>query len=271
MNILLYEMFAQRRMVTLLEVSLGQATWEPVWRYTREWRARAALPGRIGMSIERTPGPARTVARNTYHDRVRFDVIPHVPHTGGTLLDVGGGTGATARWLQELGRVERIGVIDVVDAHAYGDTLDFACIGNLEDQLFVDECFHLHGPFNCILCLDVLEHLIDPWDFVRRAADALLPNGVMVASIPNVRNYRVLAPLLFRNQWTLADAGILDRTHLRFFVKSTAVDLLASAGLTIEAVHASPSGGRKVQFARKVTLGLLNSFTDRQYIVCARK
>jgi hypothetical protein len=40
-----------------------------------------------------------------------------------------------------------------------------------------------------------------------------------------VRNFRALAPLVFRNRWTLTDAGVLDRTHLRFFVRASAVAL----------------------------------------------
>ena len=46
---------------------------------------------------------------------------------------------------------------------------------------------------------------------------------------------------------------------------------MTSSGLELVSVHPSPLDGRKVRLFRKVTLGLLNSFTDRQYIVCVRR
>ncbi len=58
---------------------------------------------------------------------------------------------------------------------------------------------------------------------------------MIVASLPNVRHYRVSGGLLFRGRWHLQDAGILDRTHLRFFVKDTMIELLTHSGLSSRA------------------------------------
>ena len=116
----------------------------------------------------------------------------------------------------------------------------------------------------------MLEHLRDPWSVVRLLHGGLAPGGVIVASIPNVRNFTALAPLLFRNRWRLTDAGVLDRTHLRFFVRESAVELMTSSGLVLEEVRARPSGGRRVRAFRAVTAGLMNSFTDLQYLIRVR-
>jgi 2-polyprenyl-3-methyl-5-hydroxy-6-metoxy-1,4-benzoquinol methylase len=206
-----------------------------------------------------------------YHDMVRGDVIPHVPKSGGTLLDVGGGSGATAARVKVLGNADRVGVVDVVDCPAEGVDTDFCYTGDVEDEEFMAGVIANEGPFSTILCLDILEHLVDPWRLVAQLHNGLAPQGVLVGSIPNVRNYLAVLPLFFRNRWQLRDAGILDRTHLRFFVRSTAIELMTSSGLELVSVHPSPLDGRKVRLFRKVTLGLLNSFTDRQYIVCVRR
>jgi 2-polyprenyl-3-methyl-5-hydroxy-6-metoxy-1,4-benzoquinol methylase len=215
-----------------------------------------------------------TVLPNTavrqYHDTTRDDVIPHVPGRDGTLLDAGGGSGATAVRLKQLGKASRVGVIDIVDCSSYS-LADFSHVGNIEDESFVKAITEREGPFATILCLDVLEHLVDPWRVVALLHSALEPGGVIVASIPNVRNYGVVLPLVFRNRWSLRDAGILDRTHLRFFVRSTAIDLMTSSGLTLRSVNASPSGGRRIRLFRRLTFGLLNSFTDRQYVICVQR
>ncbi|WP_208103072.1 hypothetical protein, partial [Escherichia coli] len=48
-------------------------------------------------------------------------------------------------------------------------------------------------------------------------------------SLPNVRHYSVVLPLLFGGRWDYEDAGLLDRTHLRFFTKASAKALLSSS------------------------------------------
>lgn len=208
--------------------------------------------------------------RSDYHRLVRTEVIPMVPESGGTLLDLGGGVGATAARLKALGRATRAGVVDLVDASTHNPDLDFSYRGNLEDPTLLDTVIDREGPFDTVLCLDVLEHLQDPWRIVRKLHSGLTRNGVIVASIPNVRNYTALFPLLFRNKWTLTDKGILDRTHLRFFVRGTAIELMTCSGLNLEEVRGVPSGGRKIKLVRAAMLGLFNSFTDQQYLIRVR-
>ena len=209
----------------------------------------------------------REEVRPHYHALVREDVVSLVTPAGGSLLDVGGGTGATALRLRSLGRAERAGVIDRV---APLMDLDFAHAGDIEDPVFLDHVLESEGPFQTILCLDILEHLRDPWALVQKLHGALAPDGTIVASIPNIRNFGALGPLLFQNRWDLTDAGILDRTHLRFFVRSTAIALMTSSGLALDEVRAKPSGGRRVRLFRTMTAGLLNSFTDLQYLIRVR-
>ncbi|MEM7058406.1 MAG: class I SAM-dependent methyltransferase [Pseudomonadota bacterium] len=214
---------------------------------------------------------APTQLREDYHALVREDVFSLVPRGGGTLLDVGGGVGATAAKLRERGYADRAGVVDRVAHDVTSLGLDFRHSGDLEDGDFLDDVISAEGPFQCILCLDVLEHLRDPWGIVAQLHNALVPGGVMIASVPNVRNYKVLLPLAFRNRWTLTDAGVLDRTHLRFFVKSSAIELMTNSGLLLDHVAANPSGGRAVRLFRALTLGQLNSFTDLQYLIRVRR
>jgi SAM-dependent methyltransferase len=88
----------------------------------------------------------------------------------------------------------------------------------------------------CIVFADVLEHMVDPWDAVRRARAMLAPGGVLVVSIPNISHASILRGLK-RGRFDYADYGILDRTHLRFFTRATAVDLVEQGGFEIEFVR----------------------------------
>jgi 2-polyprenyl-3-methyl-5-hydroxy-6-metoxy-1,4-benzoquinol methylase len=204
-----------------------------------------------------------------YHSSVRHDIVPLVPPSE-RLLDVGGGTGATARHLREIGRARAVGVLDaVVEAHREG--LDFAAGVDLDDHAALAGFLADHGPFSTILALDVLEHLIDPWGAVGVLAAHLAPGGTIVASIPNIRHLAVSGALLFGNRWRYEDAGLLDRTHLRFFVRETAIELLQRPGLQVEQVVPSPIGRTAHKLANAVTFGRLRSLFTLQYFVVAKR
>ena len=90
------------------------------------------------------------------------------------------------------------------------------------------------ASLDLILCLDVLEHLVDPWSVVKQLSALLAPNGRLVVSVPNIRNWKFVVKLLFRGDFSYRDAGLLDRTHLRFFVRQTAVELAEAGALPVE-------------------------------------
>jgi tetratricopeptide (TPR) repeat protein len=53
-----------------------------------------------------------------------------------------------------------------------------------------------------------------------------------VASIPNIMHISILAELL-QGRWTYQDAGILDKTHLRFFTRYEIEKMFLTTGLDI--------------------------------------
>jgi SAM-dependent methyltransferase len=205
----------------------------------------------------------------SYHANIRHDIVPLVPECA-RLLDVGGGTGVTARHLKEIGRVREAGVLDAVVAdHAEG--LDFWSDANLEDPTEVEGFLAEAGPFDAVLMLDVLEHLVDPWAAVDQFASAVKPGGVLVASIPNVRHISVVSDLVLRGKWNYSDSGILDRTHLRFFVKDTAVALMERPGLTIERVVQSDIATPRRRLFNRLTFGFFRDFMTLHYFIVARR
>jgi 2-polyprenyl-3-methyl-5-hydroxy-6-metoxy-1,4-benzoquinol methylase len=195
-----------------------------------------------------------------------------IPESAGAVLDVGGGTGATAGHLKRLGRATRAGTVDLVRAESPDPDLDFQLAGNLNEESFVETVI-AEGPFDTILCLDVLEHLVDPWRIVEQMHKCLSPGGVLVASLPNVRHYRVSGGLFFRNRWTLQDAGIMDRTHLRFFVRDTAIEMLTQSGLVFDEILAPLPERRRglVRLFRTVTFGLFDSLVSVRWVIRVRQ
>ncbi|SDA41934.1 Ubiquinone/menaquinone biosynthesis C-methylase UbiE [Butyrivibrio sp. INlla18] len=96
--------------------------------------------------------------------------------------------------------------------------------------------------FDYIICADVLEHLRNPEDTLKRFLPYLKKNGYFIISLPNVRYYAVCVMLMQFGRFDYADSGILDRTHLRFFTKDTAIEMIENCGLKIVSMDRNYNG-----------------------------
>lgn len=97
----------------------------------------------------------------------------------------------------------------------------------------------LHSRFDCIIYADVLEHLRDPKKILQSHLNHLEKGGQVIISIPNIRNFKVIADLLLKGDWTYGDSGILDGTHYKFFTLKTLKKMLEECGLAIESIHSN--------------------------------
>ena len=176
----------------------------------------------------------------------------------------------TVRWLRETGRIEAAWGLELFEAAAAlaREHFDEVIVGDAE--VLVESAFQ-DLRFDLILCLDVLEHMVDPWRFVDRVQRLLAPGGRMVISVPNVRCAQVLWPLLMRGQWQYADEGILDRTHLRFFTRESAIALASTAALQVDRCIGSVLPNTKLARIDRWTRGRLRDFTSRQYLIAASR
>ena len=206
-------------------------------------------------------------AIDNYHTLVRKDIFPALPESLGRVLDFGGGVGATSGALRRAHRASYVVLADQVADEAV-EGVDCGYCGDLEDEEFVRKVISEGGPFDTILALDILEHLRDPWGAVRRLQAGLAPNGVLLASIPNVNYHGLVRPLLLRGRYDLEDEGILDRTHLRWFARHGAIELMSPNGLEIEVVIPNVLGRNK--WLNRVTFGRLTRFWAFQYIIRSR-
>lgn len=205
-----------------------------------------------------------------YFGRARTEILSLLPKHAPQVLEIGCGSGATLAWLKANGVVDHTTGIELAEhmASSARNNVDRLISGNAEELL--DE----NAPgalYDLVLCLDVLEHLVDPWKMIRKIGHVLKPGGLVVCSIPNVRHFSVLLPLLLKGQWAYKEAGILDRTHLRFFTKSTAAKLIEEGGLALKEIKSNIHVGSKSDLLRMLSLGLLADFLSVQYLISAQK
>ncbi|NBT55035.1 MAG: class I SAM-dependent methyltransferase [Betaproteobacteria bacterium] len=208
---------------------------------------------------------------SAYFAHARKEIAPLLPPRCGRVLEVGCGSGATLAWLRASGRAEYSVGVEISSAAAESAR-------SLVDEIYCLD-FEKSGSsfaqpkFDVILCLDVLEHMVDPWRVVDQlVTDQLAPGGTLVMSLPNVRHYSVVLPLLLQGRWDYETAGLLDRTHLRFFTRRTALAMVSHPLLKgprcLSAGFDWPSLKASVNF---VTAGLFRDLLTYQYLLSAHK
>jgi len=101
------------------------------------------------------------------------------------------------------------------------------------DAETIDYAAELAGEeFDVVLFADVLEHLKEPADVLRRVRPFIGENGVVVASIPNIAHASVRLALL-GGEFRYREWGLLDDTHLRFFTRASIQDLFEETGYAV--------------------------------------
>jgi methionine biosynthesis protein MetW len=98
----------------------------------------------------------------------------------------------------------------------------------------------LPSGFDAIVLGDVLEHLRDPWSALAWAAGRLRAGGIAVVSVPNAVHWTARREIA-RGRFPLHDWGTFDRTHLRWFTRAGARELVSGAGLSIEREQFTPA------------------------------
>ncbi len=147
-----------------------------------------------------------------------------------SVLEVGCATGYLTRILSEHNRCRVTGFeINPIAAETARPYLQNLIIGNLENPADVRR---VQNRFDVIVMADVIEHLALPEVPLRTLHDSLAPGGQLLVSIPNVAHWTIRRMLLL-GKWELADRGIMDRTHLRWYTHKTAYQLIEACGYRI--------------------------------------
>lgn len=198
----------------------------------------------------------------------RHEMLPFVPAHCFRVLDVGCGAGAFGELLKQTRKAEVWGVEPVTSAALKAsDKLD-----RVINSSFGPETDLPGGTFDCVVFNDVLEHLRAPEEALRYAKTLLSPEGVIVASIPNIQYLPIFWQLLFHAQWEYVDAGILDKTHFRFFTRSTITKLFHDEAYSLEricginAYRGVPDASRRMRVAHKIVNAFFfGKFTDMKF------
>lgn len=204
------------------------------------------------------------------YEGARPDVQALVPLDAGQILELGCSSGHLGAALKARQKTTITGVeLDDLYAKDAALRIDHVICTSAED--FVAGTAPDGVPFDCLIAADVLEHLVDPWDVLSKAVKMLAPDATVIISLPNVLYWPEFRRLLTEGRWPRDDAGIFDRTHLRWFTRSDAIELVEQAGLSL--VRVVPSywaRGPRLALRRAVARTPLWPFVAAQYLIVAR-
>ncbi len=200
-----------------------------------------------------------------YYGHPRREMTPFVPHGAQKILDIGCGSGAFSAGIREKEKQNSLLELWGVEMSPQAARLADEVLDHILTGDFLTVLPELpKAYFDCIVLNDVLEHVVYPEEVLRGVLSLLAPGAVVVASIPNVRYFFNVLDLLVHGRWDYVDEGILDRTHLRFFTRSSMKRMFQQAGFEVDTmVGINPTGSLKFKLANLLTLG---QWSDMKYL-----
>jgi 2-polyprenyl-3-methyl-5-hydroxy-6-metoxy-1,4-benzoquinol methylase len=199
-----------------------------------------------------------------YYNAMRTDMVPLLPDPLGRVLDVGCGTGLTGELLRPRRPSRLVGIeINPDVARSAMRTYDEVLVGRAEELLG-----ELDEPFDTILCYDVLEHLVDPWEVLAQLARISVPGGRLHVSVPNARHISLLVDIVLRGTFGYEPHGHRDDTHLRWFTPRDIECAIEQAGFEVRS-RSHPAISRKRRALAGLTRGKSTEFLVGQWQVLA--
>ena len=161
-----------------------------------------------------------------------FQISKIIPD-GVKVLDIGTGNGILSALLQK--RHSNL-IIDGIEPNSYAAKLAKKYYRNFYigyGQKFFDVISQ--EKYDYIILADVIEHIADPLEFLKKLDSIISVKTKIILSIPNIAFGAIRFSLLNGN-FDYIDSGIIERTHLRFFTLKTLETLISNSGLNIEKI-----------------------------------
>ena len=153
---------------------------------------------------------------------------------GKNVLELGAASGHVTAELTKRGNRVTAVEIDISNRDLLSQAAEKVIIADLDRLDLVEK---LQGEkFDVIIAGDVLEHTTKSGLILLQLHELLKEDGYVVASIPNIAHGDVRLTMLQGN-FPYAESGLLDKTHLQFFTRSSVKELFNDNGFDIAEIY----------------------------------
>jgi SAM-dependent methyltransferase len=198
----------------------------------------------------------------------RRDVYDVMPKDIAAMLDVGCSRGGFCQLVKSRRPETLVWAIepDPDIASEAATHADHVIVGSFPEDIPVDT-----PPFDAVFFNDVLEHMVDPGAALEVAKRLLSSHGRIIASIPNIRHWSGVRTILVNGDFPYTEAGLFDRTHLRYFTRTSMIRLFNEHGYHVErCVPTAISRRLPARILRRVAPRFGWELSSLQFIIVAR-
>ena len=194
------------------------------------------MPRRHNVVAEQEPMGSPAVVYDLHRDRrsSHQQIARMVRRLGrDPILDVGAARGQLGRLLAGSGLT-----IDGIEPDPDAAEMAAPHYRSLQ-QATVETADLRPNTYSVIICADVLEHIADPSAVVQQLLESATDDALLIVSLPNIAHIAARA-IIAAGQFPRHERGIFDRTHLHFYTRRTAVEMIESNGLRVLRVVPTP-------------------------------
>lgn len=148
------------------------------------------------------------------------------------VLDIGTGDGSLGKVLKPYSDIDLDGVdVSKTAAQIASQYYKNIYVGDITDQEF-SKSFE-NDVYDAVVSLEVIEHLIDPYELLTVVKRVLKAGGVFFVSTPNIAWWKYRLDLL-KGIFIDEDPCYGDLDHLHFFTLDSLVKAIEQTGLVVE-------------------------------------
>ncbi len=176
-------------------------------------------------------------------DQKRIEIIIDLVGNNQKILDIGCGRGEIGQLIKEKGN--QVFGLDIVPALVQVANREGikAKVADIEE-----EAIPFQEKFDFVLAGEIIEHVFNTQDFLKKISRSLKKNGQLIITTPNLASMgRRLLLLVGKNPLIETTAAPGQAGHIRYFVKKTLFELLETNNFRItrftsDLVNFEPSG-----------------------------
>jgi len=186
---------------------------------------RSAAPRAV--ELPQVAAPVVPQSATNYYDGLNVKLLAAIPACARRVLELGCANGLLGRRYKELNPASQWWGVDI------SATATATAAAHLDRVVTLDldsgDLTALDEGFDVIVIGDLLEHLRDPARVLDCIHQRSAPGAKIVCCLPNMSHASVIERLV-AGDIGYDDAGLLDRTHMRFFSQASAFKTFLDAG-----------------------------------------